>query len=179
MTLAFFRRHRKWFMVLMILGVISMVFFQSWSYLPKLKEWLGAGPGSVPVGTIAGRKVTYDEVVDFYNNVRLGCEASRQLAATLFGQLKEPDAQEKAYRLTLEMSTGDMIAWRVRPELMDAMQVFFGDKPPLSSIMTWLALYDEGRARGLEVSDAAVETRLKGIEELGGRLCDGRRFLNG
>ena len=90
MTLAFFRRHRKWFMVLMILGVISMVFFQSWSYLPKLKEWFGHGPGSVQVGTIAGRKVTHDEVMDFYQKVSLAGEASQWWALTLQDQIKDP-----------------------------------------------------------------------------------------
>ena len=156
MTLAFFRRHRKWFMVLMVLGVISMVFFQSWSYLPKLKEWLGAGPGSEPVGSIAGRKVTYNEVVDFYQKVSLAGEASQWWAVVLDEEIKDPAARTKLYRLTIGAT-----AWPV------LVQMLSGDKPKLSTIMTWLALYDEACSRGFEMNDAAVAARLKGLEELG------------
>jgi len=156
MTLAFFRRHRKWFMVLMILGVISMVFFQSWSYLPKLKEWFGHGPGSVQVGTIAGRKVTHDEVMDFYQKVSLAGEASQWWALTLQDQIKDPAVRAKLYYLTVGASS-----WPV------LVKTLGGEKPKLSTIMAWLALYDEARARGFEVNDAAVAARIKGLEELG------------
>jgi hypothetical protein len=156
MTLAFFRRHRKWFMILMILGVISMVFFQSWDYLPKLMEWLGAGPGSEPVGSIAGRQVTHNEVVDFYQKVSLAGEASQWWAVVLDEEIKDPAARVKLYRLTMGAT-----AWPV------LIQALAGEKPKLSTIMTWLALYDEARARGFEMSDAAVAARLKGLEELG------------
>ena len=156
MTLAFFRRHRKYFMILMVLAVVSMVFFQSWAYLPKLKEWLGHGPGSVPVGTIAGRQVTHNEVVDFYQKVSLAGEASQWWAVILDEEIKDPEARVKLYRLTMGAT-----AWPV------LVQSLAGDKPKLSTIMAWLALYDEARARGFEMSDAAVAARLKGLEELG------------
>jgi len=156
MTLAFFRRHRKWFMILMVLAVVSMVFFQSWAYLPKLKEWLGHGPGSVPVGSIAGRQVTHNEVVDFYQKVSLAGEASQWWAIVLDEEIKDPAARVKLYRLTMGAT-----AWPI------LVQSLAGDKPKLSTIMTWLALYDEARARGFEMSDAAVAARLKGLEELG------------
>jgi hypothetical protein len=71
MQLAFFRRHRKFFMVLMVLAVASMVFLGTLAYVwDHLVAWVG-GRSNPEVGSIAGAPVRHRELAIFARQLQV------------------------------------------------------------------------------------------------------------
>jgi len=157
MTLSFFRRHRKLFMVVMFAALIGMLFFGSWSYMgPKLSLWLGGGPGSNVVATIGGKSIKEREAAEFFSEMAMAGQASQMWAGMLEPKVTTPDAQYRAYRYTVGAT-----AWPL------LRQTLTDDRPPAKSVLTWLALYHEARKAGFDTSLAQVQDRLSGLVDLG------------
>ncbi len=155
MTLAFFRRHRKWFMVLMVAAVVSMMFFQAWPYLPKMKAWIFGEPTGPVVGTIGDRKVSADELRDFTAKLIVAGRYSQGMAMILQQVVTAPDARQALSRLTVGSTV-----WPF------AQSAFAGQKPQTKNILAWMALYDEARAAGFNVPEAQVNERMAAIQSL-------------
>jgi hypothetical protein len=157
MTLSFFRRHRKAFMVLMFLSLISIVIFgwsgQAWE---RIQIWLGSHPSQQKVGSIAGRPVHENELQEFGFGLRAAGEAAEWLRRALEPQATTPEA-----RYRLDLNTWGASAWHLLAPAADR------EKPDRMTVMTWVALYDEAKQRGLETSPAEVEARLKALQDLG------------
>ena len=57
-------------MVLMAAAVVSMMFFQAWSYMgPRISQWLSGNAGGPVMGTMQDKPVHSQEVQDFYTRV--------------------------------------------------------------------------------------------------------------
>jgi len=175
MTLSFFRRHRKWFMVLMFLGLFSIVIFGWWhSVEEKLSIWFGSHPTMQRVGTIDGKMVRENEVQQFFAEVKAAGEASQLMAMALEQKAAAPDA-----RLRLYVNTVGATAWPILASTVNR------EKPDRLTLMTWLALYQEARRQGFDASPAEVDARLRALAELGlapdmlkqivGRLAQGQK----
>ena len=157
MTLSFFRRHRKWFMVLMFAAVISMVFFMSWRDMwDMLGRWLSSsGPRRV-VATIGGRTVRAGEVADFYTGMKVAGQASQWLQLAL----DSPDASPEDRRRLYEYTTG-MTIWPI------LFQMLREDRAKDNPLLNWLALYDEACRLGFRTSEAEVNARIESLRALG------------
>jgi len=157
MTLAFFRRHRKAFMVLMFAAVISMVFFLSWrAMFRKLAVWFSeTGPRRV-VGTIAGRTVRAEELADLYQSVKAAGQASQWWAVVLDSSEASPERRQRVYGYTLGMT-----AWPI------LSQTLKGERAQSDTILAWLALYEEARRLGFDASEAQVAARIESLKGLG------------
>jgi hypothetical protein len=159
MTLAFFRRHRKWFMVLMIAAVVSMVFFQAWIYMgPRIKQWFAGNASGPVVGTIHGRKVTQEELNTFYVDIVRAGQFSQTWAMLLDRMATTPESRNALYRATVGSSTMAM---------KQVAEAFRSEKMSTKAILTWMALYEEARAAGFDTSEAQVTERLQTIQALG------------
>lgn len=157
MTLSFFRRHRKYFMVLMFAAVISMVLFGTWQYMMRSwSSWFGSEGGRQVVGTIDGRTVRAKELGEFYYGVRAAGQASQWWAQALEARAVTPEAKQRLYVYTLGMT-----AWPILAQTLKA------EKPDTQTLLTWLALYDEARRNGFDTSEAQVRTRLEGLMQVG------------
>jgi len=157
MTLSFFRRHRKWFMVLMFLSLFGIVIFGWWqSVEQKMSIWLGSHPTMQKVGTIGGRAIRENDVQEFYFDARAAGEASQWMGMALESKATTPEA-----RLRLYMNTAGATAW---PILAPTLSV---EKPDRLTVMTWLALYEEARQKGFDASPAEVDARLRALAEMG------------
>jgi len=163
MTLAFFRRHRKWFMLLMFAALISMVFFGSWSYMGKLSEWFGLGEARVVVGTIDGRNVREGEIREFGFLMRMAGEASQAFGVFLERQATTPDQKRQLYGYTMGMTAWPLLGPTAK-----------GERPDRQTVLTWLALHDEAVRYGFGTAAAEAEARLEALEELGlsGQVLD-------
>ena len=157
MTLSFFRRHRKWFMVLMFLSLFGILIFGWWHNVEeKISMWFGSHPTMQRVGTIAGKMVRENEVQQFFAEVKAAGEASQIMAMALDQKAAAPDA-----RLRLYVNTVGATAWPILASTVNR------EKPDRLTLMTWLALYQEARQQGFDASPAAVDGRLRALEELG------------
>jgi len=157
MTLSFFRRHRKWFMVLMFLSLFGILIFGWWHNVEeKISLWLGSHPTMQRVGTIAGKVVRENEVQQFFAEVKAAGEASQFMAMALEQKAAAPDA-----RMRLYVNTVGATAWPILASTVNR------EKPDRLTLMTWLALYQEARQQGFDASPAAVDARLRALEELG------------
>jgi hypothetical protein len=157
MTLSFFRRHRKWFMVLMFAALVGMMFFGSWSYMgPKIQFWWGGGPGSNVIGTIGGKSIKERDANAFFGEMAMAGQATQYWAAILESKATTREAQYEAYRYTFGAT-----AW---PLLRQSLA---GDRPLAKSVLVWMAFYEEARKAGFDTSPRQVEDRLKGMEDLG------------
>ncbi len=157
MTLAFFRRHRKWFMVLMFAAVISMVFFMSWRAMwEKLSVYFSsAGPRRI-VGSIDGRTVRAEEVADLYHGVRMAGQASQWWAMALDSRDASPEDRRRVYTYTMGMT-----AWPILSQTMKS------DRAERDTMLAWLALYKEARRLGFDTSAAQVNARIESLRPLG------------
>jgi len=157
MTLAFFRRHRKWFMVLMFAAVISMVFFLSWQAMwQKLSVYLSsAGPRSI-VGSIDGRTVRARELGEFYSGLKMAGQASQWWAVALNSREASPEDRRRLYAYTMGMT-----AWPILSQMMKS------DRADRDTILAWLALYEEARRLGFGTSAAQVNARIESLRPLG------------
>jgi len=156
MQLAFFRRHRKFFMVLMVLAVASMVLWSIGSKVwPRLMGWI-SGEGNPEVGTIAGAPVRQRELAAFASQIRVAGRAARTLLYKLAPSVKTPEAQAD-----LSFQTAGRSIW---PMVGDE---FLNEKPSGSDVLTWMALYREARQWGFDASGPEVEARLEALHKLG------------
>jgi hypothetical protein len=157
MTLAFFRRHHKMFMVLMFAALIGMLFFGSWSYMgPKLAYWFGRGPGSQVVGAIGGQDIRDREAREFLNEMNIAGRASETWAMMLEPRVTAPEARVRADRYTVGATV-----WPIVRESLA------GDRRPAKDVLVWMALYREARAAGFDASQAQAQERVKGVVDLG------------
>ena len=157
MTLSFFRRHRKWFMVLMFLSLFGILIFGWWHNVEeKISMWFGSHPTMQRVGTIAGKMVRENEVQQFFAEVKAAGEASQIMAMALEQKAASPDA-----RMRLYVNTVGATAWPILASTVNR------EKPDRLTLMTWLALYQEARQQGFDASAAAIDARLRALEELG------------
>jgi hypothetical protein len=157
MTLSFFRRHRKWFMVLMFLSLFGILIFGWWhSVEEKLSMWWGSHPTTQKVGTINGKPVREGEVREFFGELRAAGEASQQIAMLLESRATTPEARQRLYANTMGAT-----AWPIVTPTADR------EKTDRLTIMTWLALYEEARERGFVTSQAEVDARFAALAELG------------
>lgn len=157
MTLSFFRRHRKMFMVVMFAALVGMMFFGSWSYMgPKMRFWWGGGPGSNVIGAIGGKSIKERDANAFFSEMAMAGQASQFWAALLEPKVKTPETQYRAYRYTLAAT-----AWPL------LRQSFMDERPLAKSVLVWMALYEEARKAGFDTSPYQVVERLKGLEDLG------------
>lgn len=157
MTLAFFRRHRKWFMVLMFAAVISMVFFMSWRAMwDTFAQWLSSsGPRRI-VGSIDGRTVRWEEVADLYHGVKMAGQASQWWAMALDSRDASPEDRRRLYTYTIGMT-----AWPILSRTLKA------ERAERDAVLTWIALYDEARRLGFATSAAQVNARIESLRALG------------
>ena len=166
MQLAFFRRHRRYFMVLMVLAVVSMVFFGTLTYVwHHLVAWVG-GESNPEWGSILGRAVREREVVEFYREIRVGVGASRWLLYRLAREVQTPEAEA-----TVMYHTAGRSVW---PLVGDA---FLEDRPDWSRVLVWMALYEEARRWGFDATEAEVEARLAALHESGLKSADLERLI--
>jgi hypothetical protein len=160
MALRFFRKHRKWFMILVFVGIIGMVgwgVFSSDRFQAMLASILGGGEGGEVVGYIDGREVTAGELSRFATGLRVAGGASELWYQMLARQAEEQEAAARIFGATLEES-----AWPILvQQLKDREQI---DR---ATALTWLALHDEARRFGFEVPEVEVESRLDGLRTLG------------
>lgn len=157
MTLSFFRRHRKWFMVLMFAALVGMMFFGSWSLMgPKFQQWFGGGPGSRVIGSIAGKNVRERDARQFYAEIYAAGQAAQAWAMMLEPRAATPEARARAYRATIGAT-----AW---PLLRESLS---GERPLAKAVLAWMGLFEEARAAGFDTSGAEVQERLRSIEDLG------------
>jgi len=156
MQLAFFRKHRKFFMVLMVLAVASMVLWSIGSkVMPQLLGWI-SGEGNPEVGTIAGAPVHQHELATFYRQIRVAGRAARALLYKLVPSVQTPEAQAD-----LAFQTAGRSIW---PMVGDE---FLNERPSGSDVLTWLALYREARQWGFDASGLEVEARLEALHKMG------------
>jgi hypothetical protein len=161
MTLAFFRRHKKWFMVLMVLAVLSMLLFQAWNDLPILWNWIGGNSGGPAVATIKGGKVAEADVDDFFKRMRVAGSFNMTVARVLESMAKSQDERMRAQQYALGASSLFMQA------APGVAQAFFAQPYSTKAIVAWLAVYREAKAAGFEVSEAQVSDRFKSLAEVG------------
>jgi hypothetical protein len=157
MTLSFFRRHRKMFMVVMFASLISMVFFGSWPSMgPKLTQWwYGTGEHTV-IGTIAGREVREGEMSKFYQDLSIAGQASQFWMARLRPTVTSAEAAMRLHRCTMGASAYQVVG-----------PVLFQEKASCAAILTYLAFYQEAAAAGFDTSADEAEARMKAVEALG------------
>jgi len=157
MTLSFFRRHRKAFMVLMFLAVISLVL--GWSFseiMQKWEGWFGSGASRRVVGTIAGRTVRARDTGEFYYGVKMAGQAAQWLQLTLDSPEKAPDERRLVYQYTLGMT-----AWPIISQSIEAEQA------QRDTVLAWLALYQEACRLGFDACEAQVNARFEHLRGLG------------
>ena len=156
MQLAFFRRHRRFFMVLMVLAVASMVLWSIGSNVwPALMAWV-SGEGNPEVGTIGGAPVRQHELATFARQIRVAGRAARTLLYKLAPSVKTPEAQAD-----LAFQTAGRSIW---PVVGDSL---LNERPSGSDALVWMALYREARQWGFDASDPEVEARLEALHKLG------------
>ena len=157
MQLAFFRRHRTFFMVLMGLGVLGFVFLGSWGYMhEKFAAWFGQESGRQVIGTIGGAPVRQRELATFARQIQVSGRAARWLLYKLAPSVKTPEAQAD-----LAFQTAGRSIW---PMVGDS---FLNERPSGSEALVWLALYREARQWGFDASGLEVEARLEALYKLG------------
>jgi hypothetical protein len=166
MQLAFFRRHQRFFMVLMVLAVASMIVWSiGYKLWPRVLEWIG-GRANPEVGSIGGRAVHDRQVVEFYRTIRVGSAASRWLFYRLAPEVQTADAET-----ALMFHTIGRTMW---PLLGDAI---LEERPDWSRVIVWMALYEEAKRWGFETADAEVEARLEALHGVGLKTADLERLI--
>ncbi|MEA3367559.1 MAG: hypothetical protein U9R68_05540 [Planctomycetota bacterium] len=158
MALQFFRKHRKWFMILVFAAVISMVFWLAWREMAvKLSRWFGSRAGGQVVGHIAGREVTAGELGRFATDIRVAGRASEVWYRILAGRADAQDAAARIYQATLEESAWPILAQQLKdPEHIGR-----------ATAIAWLALYEEACRFGFATPAVEVDARLERLRSLG------------
>lgn len=158
MTLSFFRRHRKMFMVLMFLSLISMLLWGSWQYVEqRLNAMFGPGGARTEAGTIAGKPVTYSDLEEFYRSVRIAVLSDLTWRIDLNSKGQPAEMRQRMFGFYLQI-----MAMRFPWVGMAATE-----RMNPNQAMVWLALYREAGQRGFAVGTQEVETYLKTLQEMG------------
>ena len=158
MTLSFFRRHRKWFMVVMFAALVGMLFFGSWSYMgPAFQRWFGGGPGSNVIGTISGSNIREREAIEFFNEMTMAGRATEFWLERLRPKATTPDAQARLAQCTVGATALPYLP----------REFFAEERVTAKLVLDWLAVYKEARKAGFDTSLRQVEDRLKVLEDLG------------
>jgi len=158
MTLSFFRRHRKMFMVVMFAALVGMLFFGSWSYMgPAFQRWFGGGPGSNVIGTISGSNIREREAIEFYNEMTMAGRATEFWLERLRPKATTPDAQARLAQCTVGATALPYLP----------REFFAEERVTAKLVLDWLAVYKEARKAGFDTSLRQVEDRLKVLEDLG------------
>jgi len=145
-------------MVLMALAVISMVFFQAWSYMgPKLEQWFGSSGPRTVVGTIDGRTVRFGELLEFHTKLRQAAMADLQWRVDLSRQATDSEMRQRLVNLYLQI-----MAMRF-PWVTEVLQ----ERMDAAKTIVWVALYDEARRAGIEATRAEAENYLKSVKDAG------------
>ena len=157
MTFSFFRRHKKFFWVLIGLGVLGFVGFGTWASIwQHWAEWTGMSESRRVVAYIGQDEVHNRDLFGFYIHCRAGGHAARALYLTLGMTSEKAEFREAVYGLTIGLSAWPLVA-RDLPN----------EEPAIMPLVSWYALYREAVRRGFEPSDLAVEERLRGLASLG------------
>jgi len=158
MALRFFRRHRKWFMILVVAAVISMVgWLVARQMLPKITAWISATGRHEVIGHIGGEAVTAGELGYFAAGLRAAGRATQVWYEQLVRRAPDREAATQIYHATIGRS-----AWSLLTQgLTDPDRV---DRP---TALAWLALRREAERLGFRTPPAAVEARLQALRSLG------------
>jgi len=158
MALQYFRRHRKYFMVLVFAAVISMVFFGAWYAMrEKFAIWFGSGGSKEVVGHIGEEKVTQGELGEFAQGIRIAGEITQLWYRILASKAATREAADQIYRVTMAQSAWPLLAQQMEnPEAIDRERA-----------LAWLALYREARSLGFDTPQVAVRMRMENLESLG------------
>ena len=157
MALKFFRRHRKWFMILVFAAVISMVFWLAWqSMADRIAAWW-ADRGDEVVGQIDGRNVTARELGEFAFGLRAAGTAVEVWVQALARTATTDEVGGRIIADTVAQSAWRTLSRTVKdPERIDRR-----------TSMVWLALLDEARRLGLDTPEGEVHDRLQRLRSLG------------
>ena len=162
MTLQFFRRHRKAFMVLMAAAVFAMVTFSALAYAPeawtRLKtRFTGRNPNDPEVYKIYGRPVSRSEYWTVRKNLEVAVKYQQFVAQ--YDQLPRIRAQKEGARKVeiLDRYSSVLPGWfnlaRDEPSLMGGRRI--ADKTSL--VKATLVLLQEAREAGIHVSDEMIQ----------------------
>jgi len=162
MTLAFFRRHRKWFMVLMFMALFSIVIFGWWHNVEMAwDKWRGKDALSVRVGSIGGQPVTERQFREFRNQLlAVGDSIYLWLVQVGPGLTKQEDILRfmALTEMPSAMAGRPFPLWRFPSR---------DNKPTHEDVLTWIALYNEAVKLGFSVPPSAAEARLKALQQMG------------
>ncbi len=161
MALRFFRKHRKWFMILVFVGILGMVgwgVFSSDRFQRMVGRLLGGGEEGKVVGYIDGREIRAGELVRFVTGLRVAGRSNQLWYQLLARQAPDRDAAARIYQATLEHSAWPILA----QQLEDPEQ-----EVDTRTALAWLALAEEAGRFGFRVPEVQVESRLDGLRELG------------
>ncbi len=164
MTFSFFRRHRKFFLVLMLIGVVGLVGWQIWDYFARgatrivggISYHLGWSEAGETIARVGGEPVKRREVQRFFAYMRVGGRTSQTLYAALVFRQEDPAARARAIDLTLGQSAWH---WIDRGQADGAVKI--------EDLMAWYGAWLDARERGFEPSDREIEDRLAGLAEVG------------
>jgi len=157
MALKFFRRHRKWFMILVIIAAILMVFWLAFqSIAERLAEWYADRGGEV-VGTVDGREITVREVSQTVQGLKAAGTAVEVWARALYPAATDEQTQRLIIADTIEQSAWPLLSRMVKdPENID-----------FRTAMTWVALLEEAHRLGFDTAEDAVHDRLQRLRDIG------------
>jgi len=175
MTLAFFRRHRTMFMVLMVLSLFGILVVGWWGNVEqKLGAWFGSRGARRVVGSIGGESVRIAQVLEFHNDLRRAVLADITWRVGLNPQAKDPLLRQGLFGLYLQVMAFRYPWFTVAAE----------ERPDLTRAMAWLALYQEAQRYGFEATEAEVNAYLEDLQKAGlrpediaaaiGRVADGQ-----
>ncbi|MDK1030648.1 MAG: hypothetical protein QGD94_01420 [Planctomycetia bacterium] len=170
MTLAFFRKHHKLFMVLMILAVVMMVFWLVISKVPEvLRQWFGEERASKQIAEVYGKGVTRGEMWDFRQRLQVSANAAVTIHQML-GQRRGPGEQRAIDAVTIAA---------LSPYAQRLLGVG-SSSGGMSDKDFWAAftIHTEAREMGFDIPDARLKGRLKELRELGMTADDYRRLLS-
>jgi len=160
MALRFFRKHRKWFMILVFaaaLGIVGWGVFSSKRFQRLLGGIVGGGPGSEDVGTIGSRKITKGELGRFVADLQMAGEVTEMWAYMLARRAESREDTARIYEATVGQSAWPNLARRLEdPEQIDR-----------ATALAWLALEEEAHRFGFGTPAIEVENRLERLRSLG------------
>jgi len=157
MALKFFRRHRKWFMILVIIAAVLMVFWLAIRDMAtKIAIWW-ENPGGEVVGTVDGRDVTARELREVGLGIQASGTAVEVWARALYPSAATEDLQRRIVAETVAQSAWGTLSRNLKdPEHIDRR-----------SAMVWVALLEEAHRLGFDTPESAVHARLGRLRDLG------------
>lgn len=178
MALWYFRKHRKFFLVLMIMAVFGMLTWGAVSYAPDalklVKKWTtGVDPDNPPVVTVYGEPVTrYD-----WWQVRRNLDASSQMALLVsqWGRSRQPERVRMANAINLSISEIQRPYIMTHPMFMEDAEQRDREQTRLTNAT--VALLQEAKRYGIEVTDGAAANHIRDWAKAGVTDADFARLL--